>query len=323
MTTKKLRLLKSIGVNKLSYGIQSFDNEQLRISGRNHTGDEAVRVYEDARKLGFDRISGDLIYGLPGQSVASFLNDVKRCVDLGLDTIVVTKLHLLSFKETNTAIAGIAPSAWESAARRKKVEEDGHRWPSLGEVYQMREEAVKILNDAGYDEHPTMYFQKKETGPERWKAIMVDQDKQFPDIGIGLGASQQNDHSTASVETHPKTYSELIEQGRIPFGSIRGFDEEAEKGRFLQMALSACEPVSAEAFEAKFSEPLFSLPMVNDLKKLEKHGLLTVDTNRKIITLTETGKTLVEAIIHIDLSDLSGSKGRGKRSLGLLQANAS
>lgn len=317
MTKDKLRLLKSVGVNKLSYGIQSFDDEQLRISGRHHSGKDAVRVCEDARALGFDRISGDLIYGLAGQTVASFLADVQRCIALGLDTIVITKLHLLSFKETNTAIAGIAPAAWESAARRKKLEDDGYRWPSLGEIYQMREEAVKLLTSAGYGEHPTMYFQKKEAGPERWKSIMVDQDKQFPDVGIGLGASQQNTYSTASIETHPKSYSALLAQGKVPFGSIRALDAEAVRRRFVQMALSTCQPVLGAVFRQKFNEPLFSQRIVTDLELLEKAALLSLDPGEETITLSETGQTLVEAIINVDMSPTRASKPPHSRSASL------
>ena len=65
---RALKLMKAEGVNRLSIGLQATDDNLLRMIGRRHTFDQARRVIEDAREIGFDNISIDLIYGLPTQT---------------------------------------------------------------------------------------------------------------------------------------------------------------------------------------------------------------------------------------------------------------
>jgi oxygen-independent coproporphyrinogen-3 oxidase len=70
------------GVNRLSFGVQSFDDAKLGRLGRIHGGDEARRAYALARAAGFGNINLDLMYGLPGQSVAQAVADVRAALDL-------------------------------------------------------------------------------------------------------------------------------------------------------------------------------------------------------------------------------------------------
>ncbi|MEZ5469599.1 MAG: radical SAM family heme chaperone HemW [Lysobacterales bacterium] len=70
------------GVNRLSFGMQSFDDDKLKRLGRIHGADEARSAYVMARKAGFDNINIDLIYGLPGQSVAQAVRDLRTALAL-------------------------------------------------------------------------------------------------------------------------------------------------------------------------------------------------------------------------------------------------
>jgi len=67
LSTDYLRDLRAIGFNRLSIGVQSFDDEELRALDRIHSGDEAKQTYASAREAGFDNVNIDLIYGLPEQ----------------------------------------------------------------------------------------------------------------------------------------------------------------------------------------------------------------------------------------------------------------
>ena len=73
LTDEYLAGLRKVGVNRLSIGIQSFRDEDLRMMNRRHTAEEAVRAVERARKAGFDNISIDLIYGLPTATLEDWL----------------------------------------------------------------------------------------------------------------------------------------------------------------------------------------------------------------------------------------------------------
>ncbi len=70
------------GINRLSIGVQSFDNEKLQSLGRIHNGDEALRAVEVARRAGFENINLDLMFGLPEQSVEQGLDDLRKAIEL-------------------------------------------------------------------------------------------------------------------------------------------------------------------------------------------------------------------------------------------------
>lgn len=81
VTEDKLNTYKSLGINRLSMGLQSSNNEMLKTIGRIHTFEEAIAAYSLARTVGFENISLDLIFGLPGQSLNDFeasINEVIR-----------------------------------------------------------------------------------------------------------------------------------------------------------------------------------------------------------------------------------------------------
>ena len=67
-----LRQLRSLGVSRLSMGVQSLHDPTLRVLGRIHTAAEARASYEDARRAGFENINLDFIFGLPGQTIAQW-----------------------------------------------------------------------------------------------------------------------------------------------------------------------------------------------------------------------------------------------------------
>lgn len=84
LTYEKLRVLKSGGVERLSIGVQSFDEELLKKIGRTHSAQDPARVIDEARKVGFTNMSIDLIYGLPGQTREQWQQTLERATELEL-----------------------------------------------------------------------------------------------------------------------------------------------------------------------------------------------------------------------------------------------
>lgn len=299
-TVDKLELLRELGCTKLSAGVQSFDDPVLQECGREHTARMCVEFIENAQKVGFDWVSVDLMYGLLDQTVDSVRRDLDIVLETGPTAVVCAKLHLKSYADTRTGVAGEKPAAWQIPAFRDKQVRDGHRWPTLGEQYQMREVLTNGLREGGYVEHPTMYFSRK--GPEEWKSIMVDQERQEAEVAIGLGGSSSCRRSEAITEVNWKSYAEAVEAGRIPIGSATSFSESAQEARAVKMALSTLQPLRDSVHQNRFpGRSLFADPWSSHFEALAARGLAVVDPSAATVTLTEEGEVLVEAIINTEL----------------------
>lgn len=91
---ERFRGYRAAGINRLSMGVQSFKPETLKFLGRAHTGAEAVKAYEAARAAGFDNLSLDFIYAVPGQSVEDALADAERACELAPEHLSAYALTL-------------------------------------------------------------------------------------------------------------------------------------------------------------------------------------------------------------------------------------
>jgi oxygen-independent coproporphyrinogen-3 oxidase len=300
-TPDKLELLAELGCTKISSGVQSFDDTVLRECGREHSSQMCVDFVRAAQRTGFDWISIDLMYGLLDQTLDSVQRDLDTVLDLELTAVVCAKLHLKSYSDTRTGVAGVQPAAWQFPDYREKLVKDGHRWPSLGEQYQMREILTEGLRAAGYTEHPTMYFARAGHGPEEWKSIMVDQHRQEAEVAIGLGGSSSCRRSEAITDVHWERYSEAVDAGRIPLGSATRFSPAAQEARAIKMALSTLRPVRSDVHRRRFGNALDDEPWRSHFDSLATRGLLTRDHNG--VTLTPDGEVLVEAIINTELDE--------------------
>ena len=96
----KLVLLRDLGVNRLSIGVQSFNDQELGRIGRIHTAEEAIRAVEAARQAGFENLSLDLMYGLPGQDPGSWQTSLTTALSLGVKHLSLYQLTV----EENTPL---------------------------------------------------------------------------------------------------------------------------------------------------------------------------------------------------------------------------
>ena len=91
---EKLQEIHAIGINRLSTGVQSFQNMLLQTLGRIHDSEDALRLYEDAQAIGFDNISLDLIFSIPGQTQDDWQRDVNQAISLKPQHISVYNLTI-------------------------------------------------------------------------------------------------------------------------------------------------------------------------------------------------------------------------------------
>ncbi|WP_371600273.1 radical SAM protein [Streptomyces sp. NBC_00564] len=294
--------LRRLGFDKLTYGIQTFDDDLLALANRRHTGQQAEDALRFARKHGFARVDADLVWGLPGQDVDAYLSDVRRMIDLDFSTVVMTKLHLRSFASVDTAIGHVSAAVWESVEVRERIAASGRSWPMLGRQYQMRAGAVQALNAAGYAEHPTTYFPQKEIGAPIWRSLNLDQDKQVPNLGIGLGGYTWSSHSEGNITSDPREYLDAVSAGRLPLTAITALSEPGRETRSVRMAMSTCQPLREEIHQKRFpGSSLFSERWLPVFERLRDRGLAEIDRAAGEIRLTTPGQSLVEAIINTEI----------------------
>jgi len=137
----EFRAFRRLGINRISMGIQSFNDGMLSVLGRVHTAQEAVQTYESCREAGFDNINLDLIFALPGQNAAMWKEDLQKAVFLAPQHLSIYNLQV----EENTPM-------------RKKKEEGVLIFPTEEEDASMYSGAVNYLEETGYKRYEISNF---------------------------------------------------------------------------------------------------------------------------------------------------------------------
>ena len=118
LTLDKLKTLKSIGITRLSLGIENFNDEVLRENGRAHLSAEVFRAYEWARQVGFPQINIDLIAGMVGETWENWRNCTRQAIELDADNVTIYQMELpfnTVFSQDMKATGDSSPVAnWET-----------------------------------------------------------------------------------------------------------------------------------------------------------------------------------------------------------------
>ncbi|KAG8129104.1 hypothetical protein E2320_015875 [Naja naja] len=163
----RLSEFQKAGVNRLSIGIQSLDNAELKLLGRNHTTCDALRTLEEAKKLFPGRTSIDLIFGLPGQTVASWIQGLEKALAVCDDHVSLYQLTL----ERGTSLF-------------KQVHQGFLPITNVDIVSEMYECARHILQNSGFHQYEVSNFSKN--GAFSTHNLSYWRGSQY--IGIGPGA---------------------------------------------------------------------------------------------------------------------------------------
>jgi oxygen-independent coproporphyrinogen-3 oxidase len=242
---------KQAGVNRLSLGIQSFNNDYLKALGRIHDSEQAFQAITLALNT-FEQVNCDIMYGLPNQSLKDAVQDAKTAVQLNPAHLSFYHLTL----EPNTPFYRTPPSL-----------------PDDDTSSDMQIEIEALLAHHGYEHYETSAFAKK--GKQAKHNLNY---WQFGDyLGIGAGAHSKlsyHDKITREVRhKHPKAYMEKALQGNaverewiIPKDEL-GFE-------FMMNALRLIEGVPIDLFQQRTGLNIHSLE--NALKKAQDKGLLVI-----------------------------------------------
>lgn len=249
---EKLLLLRQIGVNRLSIGVQSFDDACLKKIGRIHTAKEAADTIELARMLGFANISLDLMYGLPSQDMESLAQSVEKALALPIQHISVYGLQL----EEGTAF---------------------QRMAEMGKLHLPDDELAEKMHDYIAESLPKAGYMRYEisnyalTGCESKHNLSYWQDVDY--LGIGSGAHSYWQGVRYENPREIDDYISLLHAGTLPAAIEEQVDKKAHIEEFCFLGLRTAQGIDRKAFQAKFAVDLLDI-YGEIIEKLIPQGLL-------------------------------------------------
>lgn len=246
LTKGKLQVMKDHGIDRLSMGVQTFDDKLLKKIGRRHT---AADVYDSMKLLeheGFDNVSIDLIYALPGQSLASFRDTLKRALELDLPHYSLYSLIL----ENKTMFMN-----W---VRQGKM-----TLPDQEEEALMFEETIKAMETDGLHQYEISNFAK--TGRESKHNKIYWHNEHY--FGFGAGASGYLGRERYKNFGPIQHYLEPLRQNQLPIYERETLTRNNQMEEEMFLGLRLKEGVSKAHFAEKFGVSLATVygPVVDEL----------------------------------------------------------
>ncbi|MGC9334788.1 MAG: radical SAM family heme chaperone HemW [Anaerolineae bacterium] len=262
--------LLTLGVNRLSLGVQSFVDSELRLLGRIHTAAEAVDAYCAARRAGFRNINLDLIFGLPGQVLVSWQLSLARALELAPEHL---SLYALSV-EPGTPLAA-------SIARGELPNPD----PDL--AADMYELAAEACAGAGYLHYEISNWAQQSDFCCQHN-LMYWRNEAY--VGVGAGAHSWTEGQRWANVAPPLLYTDLVLQGDSAVVSRAIIPVELEMGETMMMGLRLLdEGVGFRRFHQRFGTDLRERYAV-EIDELQRLGLVQVSDDR--IRLSPRGRLL-------------------------------
>lgn len=266
LTIDKLRALYNGGVNRLSMGVQSFDQSLLKKIGRTHSNEHVYETIQNAKNVGFKNISIDLMYGLPGQTMEQWQETLEKALALKLPHYSAYSLIV----EPKT-IFYIQYAKGKLHLPTEDLEADmyGVLMDTM-EAHGLRQYEISNFANEGYEStHNKIYWDNDEYA------------------GFGAGAHGYLEGVRYSNVAPIKKYIETVMAGERPLlheHEVTG-DEKLEEQMFLGLRKSA--GVMHEEFEKKFGQPMLSI-YKEIIDQLQEEQLIEIDSEG--IRLTRKGR---------------------------------
>lgn len=262
--------LRALGVTRLSLGVQSFDDQELGLLGRIHTGTEAVRAMHAARRAGFENVSLDLIYGLPDQPLDSWQASLTQALDLQPEHL---SLYALTVEEGTPLASAVARADLPI--------------PDPDLAADMYELAEHMLSEAGYVHYEISNW-------ARTPALQCQHNLTYwrnePYVGIGAGAhSWVNGKRRANVSA-PAEYTARMLGDERPVAIEETISPALEMGETMMMGLRLLEEgVTLDRFHDRFGFDL-RWQFARELAELTEWGLLVMGEGQ--VRLSRRGRLL-------------------------------
>ena len=286
VTAAKLQAYRRAGINRLSIGLQSTNNTELKTLGRIHTYEQFLKTYELARNEGFTNINVDLMSGLPHQSAESFADTLQRVIRLKPEHISAYSLII----EKGTPFY----EKYKFDMVRQEAGMKTEELPTEDDTYKMLKLTQRVLAKAGYERYEISNYAKPGYACRHNVGYWTRENY----LGLGLGAASLIDNVRYSNTRELYEYIEICrELTFLPpevFAPEEGMDapergwfgsnlhteaavvnRKAQMEEFMFLGLRMTEGISRNEFETNFSMPIEAayvqvLPDLQAQKLIEK-----------------------------------------------------
>jgi oxygen-independent coproporphyrinogen III oxidase len=271
LTLENLIAFKKTGINRLSIGIQSFDNHVLQFLNRVHDSNTAISTFNQAREIGFENISIDLIYAIPNQSDSTWRNNIQQAIDLQPEHISSYSLTI----EEKTVFG-----RWHQKGKLKIVDEDS--------AAQQLETLIAMLSQNGYEQYEISNFSKpgfvSRHNSSYWKRELY--------LGVGPGAHSYNGASRQYNVSNNHEYLENLQRAKIPY-TLEELSREDKINDFLITSLRTSWGTDLSILQSEMEYDLLSehKPYID---KLVDQGFIRIEND--FLILTNKGKLLADKI---------------------------
>ncbi len=270
VTKEKLQDFKSCGINRLSIGLQTTNNNLLKQIGRIHTYEEFLDTYNWAKEVGFENINVDLMLGLPNQTIKDLKDSLENVIKLGATHISVYSLIV----EEGTVIS-------------KLLDEGKVQLPSEETEREMYWYVKNTLELNGYKHYEISNFAKE----NKYSKHNMNCWKQEEYIGLGVAAHSYLNNTRFSNGNDIENYINNVENKDVE--EVQTLEDK--QNEFMLLGLRMLDGVDIASFKQKFGQnPIYLYK--DKLNELVEEGLLIVDLNH--IRLTNKGVDLANLVFE-------------------------
>ncbi|NOX33294.1 MAG: radical SAM family heme chaperone HemW [Deltaproteobacteria bacterium] len=270
-----LKELKSAGINRLSIGAQSFNDEKLKFSGRIHTAEQAGNTIDYARKAGFDNISLDLIFGLPFETKTIWLEDLNKA-------LAMMPSHLSCYMLT---IESKTPLG-------EKVKKGLVTPISRNAMLELFKTTSRFLGEFEYEHYEISSFAKGFQNRSKHNAKYWDR---TPYYGFGAAAHSFDGNARAWNHHSIKIYIKDINAGRLPVEDSETLTLEQKMLEMIMLRLRTLEGLDLAEFKTLFNIS-FEAQFKDMLEQILEGSSGLIKDGRFMLTLE--GKTCLNSIVE-------------------------
>lgn len=258
----KLKVMKSGKVNRISFGLQSCEDDLLKKIGRIHTFNDFIDNYNLARQLGFSNINVDLMYGLPNQSVENWKSTLKKICNIKPDHISAYSLII----EEGTLFYSL-------------YDKDKLILPTEDEEREMDYITKKILKENGYNQYEISNYSLEGKECKHNKVYWILEEY----IAVGTACSSYIDGYRLENINDIDQYIKKINLGEDVVINKHKNSIEDEIEEFVFMGLRMNKGINIARFKEKFNRPIDSIYKEIIEKNIERK-LIKIDGNRMLLT---------------------------------------
>ncbi len=268
VTAYYIQQAKSLGINRVSMGVQSFSDEDLRFMNRRHTAKQATDAIHIIKKAGIDNISIDLIYGIPGQNFEIWQNNVDTAISLSVQHI---SAYTLMYED------GTRLSVMRSLGKITEVDDDV--------VAAMYDYLVAQLKSNGYTHYEISNFAlpgfHSRHNSSYWNLT--------PYLGLGVAAHSFDGTVRRYNPSNLKKYLDALGEGKLCV-EVENITQAEKYDEYVMLRLRTADGIDADELMHRFGEEYYQFfiekakPLVSEGSLINENGRYYIPENHIMIS---------------------------------------